>query len=258
MVPLSMEMVQQVLLEQGLHGHTHLHALNLIFLRNEIINDDDRVNLTHACEEFVRALIAARCGLLEETLQGTLSETDLDAPAARAVPPLELLLNTTTVIPLQLAAFVPPAATLLQTAAIPPESPLRTAPSPATVAGAIADNEAHDTAIDRLISANTTAHADQFISDAVGRLRALPFSEFLVWPEYPGVSLLDLRIPVSLSQYTFTLTKDTLPGGELRISLQRRPRSARPGPRSIAVDGFVVAMDGTSRALTQQEVWYLS
>lgn len=245
MVTLSMEMVQQVLLERGMHGHTYLQALNLMCLLND---DDDRVNLTHVWEEFVRALAVARSGT--------------DAPPARAVPPLKLLLTTTSAIPLQLAAFVPPAETLLQTPAMPLNSAL--------IAAAIADDEALDIAtalpwpadesqvLGDLISANTTARADQFIADAVGRLRALPFSEFLGWPEYPGVSSFDHRIPADLSQYVFTLTKDTLPGGEIRIALQRRPRYQRRGNRNTSVDGFVVALSGTSRALKQQEVWYLS
>ncbi len=106
-----------------------------------------------------------------------------------------------------------------------------------------------------MTSAETVAHADRFLSDAVGRLKQLPFSEFVVWPEYPAVSSIDLRIPVSLSQYTFSVMKDTLPGGEIRIALQRLNRYA---PRNTVVEGFVVALDGASRSLTQQEVWYLS
>ena len=106
-------------------------------------------------------------------------------------------------------------------------------------------------------SADTVTHADRFLSDAVGRLKGLPFAEFVVWPEYPGVSSVDLRIPANLSQYTFTLMKDTLPGGEIRIALQRQ-RYSRLGTRNTAVGGFVVAPDGTSRALKQQEVWYLT
>ncbi|MDP9090952.1 MAG: hypothetical protein M3O26_19725 [Pseudomonadota bacterium] len=109
-----------------------------------------------------------------------------------------------------------------------------------------------------MTSAETVAHADRFLSDAVGRLKQLPFSEFVVWPEYPAVSSIDLRIPVSLSQYTFSVMKDTLPGGEIRIALQRLNRYARRGTRNTVVEGFVVALDGASRSLTQQEVWYLS
>ena len=106
--------------------------------------------------------------------------------------------------------------------------------------------------------ADTTAQANRFLSDAVMRLKALPFSDFVVWPEYPDRSPIDLRIPATLSQYIFTLTKETLPGGQIRIALQRRQLNAGHGTRGLVVDGFVIASDEISRSLNQREVWYLT
>lgn len=106
-------------------------------------------------------------------------------------------------------------------------------------------------------SADTRAHADRFLKDAVVRLKESTFCELVPWPEYPGVSAIDLRIPANLSQYTFTLMKDTLLDGNIRIALQRHRPPLR-GTHNRAVDGFAMASDGTFRALKQQEVWYLS
>ena len=81
--------------------------------------------------------------------------------------------------------------------------------------------------------------------------------EFVEWPEYPAVSSIDLRIPANLSHYTFTLMKDTLLDGDIRIALQRHLEPLL-GTHNMAVDGFAIAPDGIFRELKQQEVWYLS
>ena len=107
-------------------------------------------------------------------------------------------------------------------------------------------------------SADTIAQGNRFLCDAVDRLKGLPFSDLAVWPEYPEISSVDLRIPATLSQYIFTLMKDTLPDGQIRIALQRRQRYAGRGTRKIVIEGFVIASDGISRTLNQREVWYLT
>ena len=105
--------------------------------------------------------------------------------------------------------------------------------------------------------ADAQAYADRFLKAAVLRLKSLTFFEFSAWPDYPGISSFELRTPANLSQFTFTLMKDTLPNGEIRIVLQRR-RHPLTGTYNTVVDGFAVAPNGTSRALREQEVWYLS
>ena len=152
MVDISIaEMVQQVLLEQGMKGLTRLQALNLVCLRYGIINDDICVELTHGCEEFERALALARSELRDRLLPRSLSNTSIDAlPVPLTVPaglPPKLLLTTTSTMPLQIA-FVPPAATLLTIAATPlAVPPLSTGSCLEIVDAAMVIDVIHDIAI---------------------------------------------------------------------------------------------------------------
>lgn len=99
--------------------------------------------------------------------------------------------------------------------------------------------------------------ADAFLAECVARLRIVPFSEIARWPEYPAQVPVDLQVPKELSKYKFTLMKETLPTGEIRVAIQRY-RYRFLGIGQVTAEGFVVSSDGTVRALTDRDKWELT
>ncbi len=96
-----------------------------------------------------------------------------------------------------------------------------------------------------------------FLQEVVNRLRALSFKEIAKWPEYPDKPDINLHVPAELADYTFTLMKDTLPDGDIRIGIQCY-RHGFLGTGRMTVDGFVVSSDGKMRSLSDQDVWDLT
>ena len=100
--------------------------------------------------------------------------------------------------------------------------------------------------------------AVDFVEASLGKLRATPFATLVAWPEFPDRPTVDLRVPDDLGPYTFTLMKDTLHTGEVRIAIQAY-RYAWPGMFNEAwAKGFAMSSDGTVRPLTEQEHWDLT
>lgn len=63
--------------------------------------------------------------------------------------------------------------------------------------------------------------ADEFLKQTISRLRSTPLSTIREWPEYPASITLDLGVPVDLlEKCVFTLMKDTLPNGDIRVAVQ--------------------------------------
>ena len=96
--------------------------------------------------------------------------------------------------------------------------------------------------------------ADSFMAECLDRLRKVPFSDIASWPEYPAKPPISLDVPEELSSYSFTLMKDTLPSGDLRVAIQRRRSRLLGITAEVTADGFVVAPDGLSRPLSQQDI----
>jgi hypothetical protein len=108
-----------------------------------------------------------------------------------------------------------------------------------------------------LVSAQIAALADQFLADAVTRLREHSFSELAAWPDWPANLSIDLQVPSALEKFTFTLMKDTLPDGAIRVAIQRH-RHGVLGIGEMAVDGFVVYPDEKVRVLSERDTWDLT
>jgi len=66
---------------------------------------------------------------------------------------------------------------------------------------------------------DTQRFADEFLTSVVKRLSDLPFATLEAWPDYPETPEFEMRVPAELSEYTFTLMKDTLRAGEIRIAV---------------------------------------
>jgi hypothetical protein len=63
-------------------------------------------------------------------------------------------------------------------------------------------------------------HARSFLREAVERLAAMPRHEIARWPEWPQLPTIDLNVPGAYSEFQFTLMKDTLPDGTIRVAVQ--------------------------------------
>jgi hypothetical protein len=96
-----------------------------------------------------------------------------------------------------------------------------------------------------------------FVADCLERLRKLPFAEISGWPDYPSPPPTPLEVPEQLRRYTFTLMKDRLPSGEVRVAIQRY-RYRFLGIGDMKADGFVLAPDGATRPLSEQDIWDLT
>ena len=99
--------------------------------------------------------------------------------------------------------------------------------------------------------------AVDFVEASLTALQATPSATLAAWPEWPGQPAVDLGVPADLAPYTFTLMKDTLPSGEVRIAIQAY-RQGVLGFYEAWVKGFAVASNGTIRPLTEEEHWDLT
>jgi hypothetical protein len=100
--------------------------------------------------------------------------------------------------------------------------------------------------------------AVDFVQASLRALRDTPFAILATWPEWPGKPAVDLRVPDDLAAYTFTLMKDTLHTGEVRIAIQAYGY-AWPGMFNEAwARGFAVSTEGAVRPLSEEEHWDLT
>ena len=67
-----------------------------------------------------------------------------------------------------------------------------------------------------------------------------------------------MRVPAELSDYSFTLMKDTLRAGEIRIAVQRYRQKFFGLSGEMVVDGFVMLSSGCRRDLSQEDRWDLT
>ncbi len=100
-------------------------------------------------------------------------------------------------------------------------------------------------------------HARSFLREAVERLAAMPRHEIARWPEWPQLPTIDLNVPGAYSEFQFTLMKDTLPDGTIRVAVQLY-RHRFLGIGSITADGFFVEPTGGVRRFTEEDTWDLT
>jgi hypothetical protein len=104
-----------------------------------------------------------------------------------------------------------------------------------------------------MTTSDTRSRADRFLRTLVEKLKAVPFQTIASWPDYPSPPPLDLEVPKDLGKYKFTLMKDTLPSGDIRVAVQMY--RARFVGGQMTADGFVVSPNGNVRALSQEDLW---
>jgi hypothetical protein len=110
----------------------------------------------------------------------------------------------------------------------------------------------------QLLDSATKPHADAFLAEAIARLRCIPLSALDKWPDWPEKPLFDLAPPAELSKYTFTLMKDRLPDGDIRIAIQRYRPFLLGVVGEMAVEGFRISAEGALTPLTQRDIWDLT
>jgi hypothetical protein len=99
--------------------------------------------------------------------------------------------------------------------------------------------------------------ATEFLRRTVARLRSVPPEQIAQWPDYPQQPDFDLNVPNDLAEYTFTLMKDTVENGDVRVGVQCL-KPGRLGTSQMSADGFVVSANGEMRSLTEQDLWDLT
>jgi hypothetical protein len=105
-------------------------------------------------------------------------------------------------------------------------------------------------------STETQLRAEDFVQASLSLLRSVPFERIARWPDYPGRPDIDLKVPSELAKYTFTLMKDTLPNGDIRVGIQCYRQRIIGG--QMMADGFVVSPDGKIRPLSEEDLWDLT
>ena len=100
--------------------------------------------------------------------------------------------------------------------------------------------------------------ANEFLAATISRLRGESFATFREWPDYPASSKIDLGVPEELYEQkcVFTVMKDTLPNGDIRVAVQYARH--RFIATDMAVDGFIISADGTLKELSEQDRWDLT
>ena len=96
--------------------------------------------------------------------------------------------------------------------------------------------------------------ARSFLQVAKDRIAALPRAEIEAWPNLPGIPSFSLEVPPELSSFQFTLMKDALRDGRIRIAIQCY-RYRFLGFGWMTADGFALLPDGSRSELTQQDIW---
>jgi|SRR5208283_1096256 len=101
--------------------------------------------------------------------------------------------------------------------------------------------------------------ADEFLKQTISCPRSTPVSTIREWPEYPASTTFDLGVPADLleNKCVFTLMKDTLPNGDIRVAVQFS-RYRFLGMSDMTADGFIISADGTVKELSQRDHWDLT
>ena len=102
--------------------------------------------------------------------------------------------------------------------------------------------------------AKLNARAQDILADEITRLSKLSYAEIAGWSEYPQTPSAQLRVPAELSDYKFTLMKDTQPDKSIRIAIQLY-RHRFLGIGQMSADGFFMSPDGSVRKFTEKDVW---
>ncbi len=82
----------------------------------------------------------------------------------------------------------------------------------------------------------------------------MTYGQLAKWPEWPESPSIDLGIPAELSEYRFTVMKDTQPDKRIRIAIQIY-RHRFLGIGQMTADGFFVSPDGEVERFTEKDVW---
>lgn len=100
---------------------------------------------------------------------------------------------------------------------------------------------------------------DLFMSRAVSQWKSKSFATISELPEWPASVETDLEVPCDLLEQKckFSLMKDTLPDGAIRVAVQYS-RHRFLGIGEMSVDGFVVSPEGVLRGLSEQDRWDLT
>jgi hypothetical protein len=87
----------------------------------------------------------------------------------------------------------------------------------------------------------------------------VPLATIQEWPEYPASTTFDLAVPTDLLQHkcAFTLMKDTLPNGDIRVAVQFS-RYRFLGMSDMTADGFIISVAGAVKEFSQQDHWDLT
>lgn len=89
------------------------------------------------------------------------------------------------------------------------------------------------------------------------RLALLSFIEISQWPEYPQIPDVDLNIPGDYTDITFTLMKDTLPNGTVRVAIQMYKHHFL-GIGSMTASGFFIDANSSICWLKEEDIWELT
>ena len=108
-----------------------------------------------------------------------------------------------------------------------------------------------------MVSAETKKRADDFLAESLTQLRQLTFTQLSEWPDYPSKPPFDLVRPAGLERYTYTLMKESLPTGAIRVAIQRY-RYRFLGIGEMRACGFVIEPGGSTLPLTQKDLWALT
>ncbi len=99
-----------------------------------------------------------------------------------------------------------------------------------------------------------TNRAQAHLSEAIERLSKMTYAELATWPEWPESPNIDLGIPAELSEYRFTVMKDTQPDKRIRIAIQLS-RHRFLGIGQMTANGFFVSPDGAVERFTERDLW---
>ncbi len=85
----------------------------------------------------------------------------------------------------------------------------------------------------------------------------LPPEQLNAWPEWPESPPFEYASHPNLKKYTFTVMKDTLSNGDVRIAIQRY-RKYILGFGEMAAEGFVVDSENNRRFCAEGELYDLT
>jgi hypothetical protein len=102
--------------------------------------------------------------------------------------------------------------------------------------------------------AQLNTRAQEVLASEINRLSKLSYAEIAQWPEFPQTPSAHLQIPADLSEYKFTLMKDTQVDKSIRVAIQLY-RHRFLGIGQMSADGFFVSPDGSLRKFGEKDVW---